>query len=71
MNEIPKYPIHVMFQDESEIETYRNEMDLVTSLEWFDSTDKDYPVQVTDVTGASVILKIEALKVITLIYSNI
>ena len=70
MNQTPKYPIHVMFQDEGEIETYKNEMELVTSLEWLDSTDNNYPVKVTDVTGASVILKIEALKVITLIYSN-
>ena len=64
----PKYPITVLFSEESKVETYNSELELVTSLEWFDSSDPEWQVKVIDKTGASLVLKVEALKILMLEY---
>ncbi|MCG9713877.1 hypothetical protein L1D29_13725 [Shewanella insulae] len=68
MTREPKYPITVHFLEDAEIETYDSELELVTSLEWFDSSDPEWKVKVQDVTGASINLKVDALQVTLLEY---
>jgi len=71
MSSKPKYPITVLFNESAEIESYKSEIELVTSLEWFDSENSQWQVKVIDKTGASVVLKIEALKLLKLEYKHI
>lgn len=70
MTKCPKYPISVLFAEDSEIEIYKTESELVTALEWFDSSDPEWKAQVVDVTGVKVYLKVEALKIVKLEYEN-
>jgi ABC-type Fe3+-hydroxamate transport system substrate-binding protein len=60
--EPPEYPLHIWTCDEPE-ELVHTEVELATSLEWFDSTDGDETVRVTDARGRPVTVKIEATRV--------
>lgn len=66
MDDKPKYPITVLLKEESKIESYHSEIDLVTSLEWFDSSAPEWQAKVIDVSSREVVLKIEALKILEL-----
>lgn len=58
----PRYPLQVHSLGEPP-EVVATEEDLVTTLEWFDSSLGDTSVRVTDALGRPVILRIEAMVV--------
>ena len=58
----PLFPISVHFQETGVIVNYENVEDLVTALEWFDSTDPGEAASVNDCKGRSVRLLITKLK---------
>ncbi|TRY28677.1 hypothetical protein [Aliiglaciecola sp. M165] len=60
MARTPKYPITVLFEEDLRIETFNSEIELITTLEWFNNEEEE--IKVIDVTGARVILRIEALE---------
>ncbi|MEH6393318.1 hypothetical protein [Pseudoalteromonas sp.] len=71
MSSKPKYPITVLLNESAEIESYKSEIELVTSLEWFESENSQWQAKVIDKTGARVVLKIEALKLLELEYKHL
>ena len=69
MESTPKYPISIVYADDTESVVLANDMEIMTHLEWFDSEDPEYCAQVTDAKGKAVCLKVEALKIKVLKYT--
>jgi len=60
----PKYPIKIVFNEDSSVWILNDELELTTNLEWFDSESIDENATVTDAAGRPIILKIERLELI-------
>ena len=69
MENIPEYPISIVYVDGTESVVLANDMEIMTLLEWFDSEDSEYCAQVTDAKNKAVCLKVEALEIIVLKYT--
>ena len=62
-NEKPEFPLTITWHEDSESESFKNEIDAACTLEWFDSTDKDSAVSVVDSQGRPVTLLVEKSEV--------
>ncbi len=60
----PEFPLRVFDPEDNTDELFVNEEELACTLEWFDSTDTDETMQVTDSKGRPVRLKIKQLQTI-------
>ncbi len=60
----PEFPLRAFDSEDNNEELFANEEELVCTLEWFDSTDADETIQVTDSKGRPVRLKIKQLQII-------
>ena len=60
----PEFPLRAFDSEDNNEELFANEEELACTLEWFDSTDADETIQVTDNKGRLVRLKIEQLQII-------
>jgi hypothetical protein len=61
--EKPSFPIIISWHEDGDVESFKNEIDAACTLEWFDSTDKDFDVTVVDSNGKPVILVVEELEI--------
>jgi hypothetical protein len=57
--EKPAFPLTVTWHEDSEQESFKNEIDAACTLEWFDSRDKSCEVSVVDSQDRPVILVVE------------
>jgi hypothetical protein len=62
-NKKPEFPLTITWHEDSESESFKNEIDAACTLEWFDSTDKDSAVSVVDSQGRPVTLIVKQLEV--------
>ncbi len=62
----PRLPIKVLFLEDGDEWILDNEIEIATSLEWFDSDSPDENAIVTDADGRLVRVKVEKLEIITL-----
>ena len=69
LENIPEYPISIVYADDTESVVLANDMEVMTHLEWFDSEDSEYFAQVIDAKNKAVCLKVEALEIIVLKYT--
>lgn len=60
---LPEYPIKIDFEY-GETWVLKNEEELATSLEWFDSDSEEEPTVITDNQGRAVKLKVDNLKLV-------
>jgi hypothetical protein len=61
---LPEYPIKIVFEEFEETWVLKNEEELTSSLEWFDSDSTEEPAIVTDSRGRDVKMKVENLKLL-------
>ena len=62
----PEYPLLVAYTDGAKDELFNNEIEMVTSLEWFDSNDPEYNAVVIDKRGRKLQLVIRKLELVVL-----
>lgn len=65
MEEIPEYPITVIFHEDNTEWVLYNEVEIVNNLEWFDSQDPEEYATVIDNQGRLVRLIVQQLEIIS------
>jgi len=59
----PEFPVTVIWHEDGEQESFKNEVDAACTLEWFDSREGASDHTVVDNNGNAVVLVIEQLEV--------